>query len=147
MPETKFLEWNYPEENEDPHFEKLSAFFASIDDGLFGVMNSAGNVIIPPDTIVWNGLARSLSWTGYFEIPMMSIGFSLRVQFGPDGVNKVANFNDGDRLVITVPRSISGNVDANFQVVSGAVAIEHGLLTVGFCRNNKFYANFPQVYL
>ena len=146
MSKTRFLEWEFPSENEDPYFEKISELYSKIDDATFGVINTACNLIIPAPSITWVGGTKTLTWTGDFEVPLMRLGFSLKVQYGPDGVNKSVQFLDGERLIIVVPRTSGSNVTANFQKVSGNFAISHGLFTVGFCRGSAFYANFPQVY-
>lgn len=146
MSSTNYLNWEFPDENEDPYYEKISEFYTNIDDATFGLINTACNIVIPAPTISWVAGTRTLSWTGDFEIPLMKLGFSLKVQFGPDGINKSVSFLDGERLIVVVPRSSGGNVVANFQKVSGNFAISHGLFTVGFCRGSAFYANFPQVY-
>lgn len=143
---TNFFKWTYPEENDDPHFDVLQGFFVQQDETVFGLTNTACNIIIPPPTVSWNPGTKVLSWDDDFEIPLMSIGFSLKVKYGPDGVSRTATFSDGDRMIVTVPRTASGSVTANFALVNGAMTIANGIYTVGFCRGSKFYANLPQVF-
>lgn len=146
MPQTPYTGWNYPEENQDPHYDTLQTFFNEQDDTVYGLMNSAANIILPPGSMAWAQLTAggTLSWTGNFEIPLLC-GFSLYIQFAPDGVSKSVTLNDGDRLVVSVPRTASGIVNANFKVVNGAVTFENGLITVGFVRGNKFHHNLSSV--
>jgi hypothetical protein len=146
MIDTKYLGWSYPSENDDPYFDIIQGFFDQQDDTVFGLMNTAANIIIPPPTVTWASGTHTLTWDDDFEIPIMSAGFSLKVQYGPDGVTRSATFAEGQRMIVVVPRISSGEVTANFSVVGGGLTAESGLFTVGFCRNSKFYANFPQVY-
>lgn len=144
---TPCYEWEFPEENDDPYYEKIHTFFDQIDQATFALQNSASNVICPPSSVSWNGLAHTLTWNDDFIIPLMKSGFYLKVQYGPDGVSRSATFVPGQRLVVVIPVTSSGELTANFQVVNSKVAIEHGLFTVGFCYGNRFYANFPQVFI
>jgi len=146
MLETKYFSWTYPEENDDPHFETLEGFFQQQDDTTFGLMNTACNIIIPPTSVVWNGGTKTLTWNDDFEIPLMQAGFSLKIKYGPDGLTRSATFSDGDRMIVSVPRTSSGEVTANFALVNGSTSINSGLFTVGFCRGSLFYANLPQVF-
>lgn len=143
---TPFLKWPYPEDNDDPYFEVIDGLFKAQDDSVFGLLNTAGNIIIPPSSVLWNSGTSTLTWNNDFEIPIMSVGFSLSVQFGPDNVNRSATLQDGDRMIVTVPRTSTGAVSANFGVVNGAVSLVSGLFTVGFRRGSRFYANFPQIF-
>jgi|SRR6185295_2567547 len=146
MIDTPYFGWPYPEENDDPYFDEIAAFFVSQDDTVFGLMNTMANIIIPPSGVNWNPLSMTLTWNADFEIPLMATGFSLFVKYGPDQANRTAVLGDGGRLIVVVPRTSTGNVTANFSVVHGVVPIQTGLFTVGFCRGTHFYANFPQVF-
>jgi hypothetical protein len=146
MSSTPYFKWNYPDDTLEPYFDIISAFYTQQDNGVFALMNTAANIIIPPSTINWNPFTLTLSWVGSFQIPLMSSGFILNIPFGPDGVNSSVSFQNGSRLIITVPSTSGGAVTANFGLVHGAVSITDGLYTVGFCSGTKFYANFPQVY-
>lgn len=146
MRETPFFGWTYPDENEDPYDDNITSFYAQQEDTVFGLMNTAANLIIPPSTISWNPFTLTLTWNADFEFPLMSVAFSFFVQYGPDGLNRTATFIDGSRLVCTVPRTASQNLYGNFSVITSTPVLTSGLFTVGFCRGNKFYANFPQVY-
>jgi hypothetical protein len=145
--ETRFLKWNFPDENQDPFFDLISAFYAQQDAAVFSLLNTAANIVIPPSIVSWDQNTGTLTWNSDFEVPLMKSGFSLFVKFGPDAINRQAVMNDGDRLVVVAPNESGGTVNANFAVVSGAVAIQQGLFTVGFRRGNRFYGNFPQVFV
>lgn len=146
MSDTQFFKWTFPDENEDPHYEKLSNFFQLQENGIFGLLNTVGNIIIPPAGLSWNSGTKTLSWSGYFEIPLLASGFSLQVPYGPDGVNSSVSFLDGERLIVTVPFTSTGVVTANFAKSSGVQILSSNLFIVGFCRGSNFYGNFPQVY-
>jgi hypothetical protein len=146
MPDTKYFEWPYPNETEDPYYEKITDFFTRIDDQAFGMMNTAGNIIIPPTTIGWNALSNTLTWDTFFEVPLMSIGFTVKAEFAPDGISKSLVVPDGYRVTLVIPNTASGNTSVLIGLVNGAVSIQHGLITLGFARGNKFYANLPQVF-
>jgi hypothetical protein len=146
MLNTTYLGWSYPSDNDDPYFDVIQGFFEQQDDCVFGLMNTACNVIIPADGVTWDRISNTLSWSGSFEIPLMSVGFSLFIPFGPDGQTPKVQVLEGQRLIVTVPRISSGQVTGQFSVATGGLSAQSGLLTVGFCRNSKFYANFPQVY-
>jgi hypothetical protein len=139
---TPYFKWTYPEENKDPHFVDLKTFFYLVDDGTMGLLNTAGNVFIPPASVTWDPINLVLSWSGQFEIPLMSIGFSFYIPYGPDGLTPSATLSDGARLIVVVPRTASGNLTGNFQVVTSTQVIQNGLFTAGFCRGTKFYNNF-----
>ncbi len=144
--QTPYLKWQIPDENKDPHFDDLVALFHSMDDAVFGLMNTAGNVCIPAAGLSWNPFTLVLSWTGQFEIPLMSIGFSLLMPFGPDGLTKQIQLADGDRVIVTAPRTAGGNITANITKVSASPTIAAGLFTIGYCRGTSFYGNFPQTF-
>ena len=146
MINTPYHQWSHPEENDDPYYDIIADFFIEQDDTTFGLMNTASNIIIPPDIVSWNPIAHMLTWNNDFVIPLMSVGFNLNIQFGPDGLTRAATFAEGDRMIVVVPRTSTGTITANFSLVNGAVNIQNGLFTVGFCRGYKFYANFPQVF-
>lgn len=145
MPNTKFWNWTYPEDNEEPYFEKEEGFKTSTDSAVYSILNTASNIIIPPATISWDSMTKVLSWTGQFEIPLMSIGYSLLIPFGPDGLTASVTMNDGDRLYVVVPNTASGNVSTNLKIAVGKVTTEEGVITVGYCKNGNFYANFANV--
>lgn len=147
MPDTTYLKMTYPEENKDPHYDDLVALYGAIDERIYGLLNTTGNIIVPADGLSWNPGTKTLSWTGEFEIVIVKSGFSLKIPFGPDGINKSVTFLDGERLIVTVPSTSGGEVTANLAKISGAInTINPGLLILGFCRGTSFYANFPQVY-
>lgn len=144
MPSTKFLGWTYPDENVDPHFDILESFYKRQDISVYSLLNTANNIIIPPSSVSWNNLTKTLTWSGYFEIPIMSTGFTFKIFNGPDNLTPSITFNDGERMVITIPSSISENTTSYFRKTNGAVTVSDGLITIGFCRGDKFFANFPQ---
>lgn len=144
---TKHYEWDFPEDGEDPYIDRIEEFYKSIDSTVFSLHNTFGNVIIPPASTAWNGVSKIFSWSDDFEVPVMGIGFSLLIRFGPDNLTRQAQMIDGSRLVAVVPNSLAQNTVVNFQVVNSNLSIQNGLLTVGFCRGNRFYANFPTVYI
>lgn len=146
MPDTKYFEWSYPTETEDPYYEKISTFFTRIDDQAFAMMNTAANIIIPPTTLSWNFVTNTLSWDTFFEVPLMSIGFTVKAEFAPDGISKSLVVPDGYRVTLLIPNTAGGNTSVLIGKVTGAVNVEHGLITLGFARGNKFYANLPQVF-
>jgi hypothetical protein len=146
MPNSNFFGWTFPDDTQDPYFDTIRAFFSQQDESVFALLNSASNIIIPPSAVAWSPSFHQLTWNADFEIPLMKSGFSLKVKFGPDGINRFATINDGQRLIVTVPTTSTGEVTANFAVVDGIVTGRNGLFTVGFCRGLNFYANFPQVY-
>lgn len=146
MPDTKFFKWTYPSETEDPYYEKITTFFSRIDDQAFALLNTAGNIILPPDALSWNGATNTLSWDTYFEVPLMSIGFSIKAEYAFDGVSKSLVVPDGYRVNLVIPNTASSNSSVLISLSTGAVTVQHGLFTLGFCRGNKFYANLPQVF-
>lgn len=144
MADTKFFEWTYPEETEDPYYEKIVSFFSQIDDQAFAMMNTAANIVIPPETLSWDSSTNTLSWDTYFEVPLMGIGFTVKAEYGPDAVTKSVVVPDGYRVTLVIPNTASGNTSVLLGVVGGAVSVEHGLITLGFARGTRFYANLPQ---
>lgn len=146
LTQTPYFKWQIPDENEDPHFDKLVTLFQNIDDAVFGLINTAGNVCIPAAGLAWNPFTFVLSWTGQFEIPLVATGFSLLIPFGPDGVTKQITLADGDRVIATVPRTAGAHVTANLSKVSAPPTLAAGLFTIGYCRGTNFYGNFPQTF-
>lgn len=142
MPDTRFWKWTYPEDNEEPYFEKEENFKLSVDSATYSLMNTASNIIIPPTSIMWAG--GILSWVGQFEIPLMSIGYSVTVPFGPDNINTSVALSDGDRIYAVIPNTASTNIVVQMKKVSGKVPVEEGIITIGYCKNGNFYGNFAQ---
>lgn len=141
---TRFWSWVFPNENEDPHFQKLSDFYSRIDEHVFALANTCGNVLIPPNSLTWDSVQKRLSWDTSFEVPLISVGFSFKAEFAADGTKSVA-VPDGYRVVLTVPNISSNHTTGLVSVVPQAFELGAGTLVVGFCRGNKFYANLPLV--
>ncbi len=141
---TRFWSWVFPNENEDPHFQKLSDFYSRIDEHVFALANTCGNVLIPPNALTWDATLKRLSWDTHFEVPLISVGFSFKAEFSQDGLKSVA-VPDGYRVVLTVPNISAGNITGVVSVVPQAFEPGVGSYVVGFCRGNKFYANLPVV--
>lgn len=140
MNSTKWFQWVYPDDNQEPYFEKEEAFKQVQDASLFAVYNTALNIILPPSLVTWSGVR--LQWNGDFEIPLVDIGYSVLLRYAPDGVNQYVDLNDGDRLYAVIPNTSASNLVMNFKVGSGRIADRDGFVTFGFRRGSRFFANW-----
>ena len=147
MDTTTFNQWVIPDENKDPWYVDFVELIGGIDAGVYALQNTAGNVIIPLGTISWDGSYKRLSWTDDFLIPIIKSGFFLRVKFGPDGVNRYIDLNEGDRVYISVPTTSATEVTGLLQKTSGGMFGDQTIMTFGYLYGNKFYANLPTVIL
>ena len=146
MPNTNFFGFQFPDENEDPHYEKLASFFAQLDQGLFSsvVVGAGSNIIMNQGTVDFNMISLTvgrLTWTEDFEIPIMGSGFYCKGKYGPDGVNRQIDLVAGDRVVMDVPLSSIGDINVNLRKINGKVPAQLGLYTVGFMRGQQFFSN------
>lgn len=137
MPNTTFFGWSYPNDNDEPYFESEELFKQAQDITVYSLMNTANNVVIPPASIMWT--PNILSWSGSFEIPVMSNGYSAYVQFAPDGVSQSVALNDGDRIYVIVPTTLSTSTQLEMKIINGKVPTTNGVVTLGFCRGTSFY--------
>jgi len=151
MPESTHYKWGFPEEDTDPWFDDHSDFINRVDASTFALQASCANILIPANNIAWQFFYGPnygrLTWDDDFQVPILGSGFFLNISFGPDGQNRFMDLFDGDRVIITIPRTSTGNVLAGkFEISKSKLDARDGLFTVGFSKNNKFYANFPQIF-
>jgi hypothetical protein len=135
-----------PSEDKDPWYDDYVEFVNQVDNQFYGLLSSACHIIVPPTLVDWHAGTGRFSWNDDFRIPILGSGFILNVKFGPDGINRYADLNDGDKLIVTIPITSAGNTVANFQVVSGKVNWANGLFVFGMRMGNNFYANIPTVF-
>lgn len=143
MESTKLSLIPYPSDNDDPWFEGFQQTIDYVDNQIYGLLVTAGNIIIPPPNIVWNLSLSQLSWDDDFIVNILSSNFSFKIKYGPDGINRSMTLNDGDKVVITVPVSSASDVNGNFKIVSGKLQYATGIYVFGMRVGNKFYANLP----
>lgn len=139
---TKFWNFNFPNEDEDPWYDGFVEYGEQNDKAMFGLLSSAAGLIVSPN-ITWNGGTGRLSWDADFLMPILGSGFLLEIKYGPDGVNRWIDLNDGDKVIVTCPVISSANVSANFSKVSGKMNPSIGLFVFGFRHGINFYANLP----
>jgi hypothetical protein len=152
MPDTNFLGMTFPDENDDPWFDKIAGFFTQVDAQLYGMIATnqplmgGGVVSLAPQTV--SPPTAILSWTADFEILIPGSGSYLTIPFGPDQANRSIELVDGDRVIVTIPNTSTGAVTAYINKVNGALsktaANLQGLLTIGVYRNGIFYHNLPR---
>lgn len=130
----------YPDEKEDPFFDSFQSMINDMDDKFYGLLSSACNVVVSPN-ITWNASGSLLTWDDDFIIPILSTNRKLIVRYGPDLVSRSATVNDGDKLIITVPRSSAQDVIANLQIVSVSIPWQNGLFVLGMRSGNGLYMN------
>lgn len=143
MPNTRYWSTAYPGDNEDPWFEGFESFAQQIDTNLYGLLATAGSILIPPATITFNSLTSRMEWDADFVMPILGSGFLLNIRYGPDNTNRWIDLADGDKLVVTVPVTSSTNVNANFAKISSIVQPVAGLFIAGMRRGSKLYLNLP----
>lgn len=154
MGQTTYFGMDYPDENQDPYFDRIENFFMQIDQNFFamttlnqpmlgGGVVSLTNLSVPPNPYV-----GQLIWTQDFEMMIPASGFSFFVKFGPDGLTRSVILNDGDRLIVTIPYISSANISANFTKISGPITSQPqtGLWTLGIYRAGVFYSNLPKTF-
>lgn len=140
MANTKFYNTPVPNENDDPWFDTFEEYAKEIDADIFGLLSSAGNLIIPPASVSFS--FGTLSWVGSFQIPILGSGFFLNVTTGPDGLNPTVTMQNGDMLVVAVPVSSISSLTGRFAKVTGVVAAQQGLMICGMMQNGLFYHRF-----
>jgi len=143
MPESIFFKTPYPNEDTDPWTDEFANFVQQLDNQIFGLLSSAGSVLIPPTTITFNPSNGRLEWNDDFEMPILGSSFFLKIKYGPDGVNRWIDLADGDKLIVTVPLTSSENINANFGKISGKVNPFAGLFIAGVRRGASVYLNLP----
>lgn len=143
MPESLFFKTPYPSEDTDPWTDEFANFVQQLDNQIFGLLSTAGNILIPPTSVTFNPSNGRLQWNADFEMPILASNFFLKIQFGPDGVNRFIDLADGDKLIVTVPLNASQNINANFGKITGRVTPVAGLFIAGLRRGNSFYLNLP----
>lgn len=154
MGQTKYFGMDYPDENQDPYFDRIQNFFMQMDENLFALATVAQpmlgggvvtlvNISVPPNPYI-----GQLTWTQDFEMIIPASGFSFFVKFGPDQLNRTITLNDGDRVIVTVPFISSQNINANLSVISGPITsqAQQGLFTLGIYRAGVFYSNLPRTF-
>ena len=153
MPDTKNLGMSYPEENEDPHFEKLASFFEQIDQKIYA-LTAINQPILGGGNygITWiqqNPWQAKFTWDEDFEIQIPGSGYFLKIPFGPDHASREISLVDGDRVIVNVPFTSTEQVTGYFEVINGKLTRDvvnlEGLYTIGIFRNGKFYHNLPRV--
>lgn len=145
---------DYPDENQDPYFDRIENFFMQIDQNFFalatlgqpllgGGVVSLTNLSVPPNPYV-----GQLIWTQDFEMIVPGSGFSFFIKFGPDQATRSITLNDGDRVIVSIPFISSENISANFTTISGPITsqAQQGLFTLGIYRMGTFYSNLPRTF-
>lgn len=142
---TKFNQWPIPDEKKDPWYVDFVELLAQIDIGVYALQNTASNVIIPLGNVTWNGSFQQLSWSDDFLIPIIKSGTYLRVKYRVNSTERNISLQSGDRVVIVVPTTSSGEAVGYIDKISTPMNGNPTLFTLGFLYNNKFYANLPTV--
>jgi len=139
--ESDFTKIPYPEEKEDPFFESFQSMVKSIDSKIYGLLASAGNIVIPPNNINWDASQSLLTWDSDFIVPILSTNRKLFVRFGPDQITRTAIIADGEKLIIVAKLTSNEDIVANLQVISNEVPWEDGLFILGMRSGNGLYMN------
>jgi hypothetical protein len=152
MADTNFLGMTYPDENQDPYFDVISSFYADIDSRMYGLIAIQqpllGGGFIGFTNQSFNPFVGVLTWTENFEILIPGSGVYLQVPYGPDQSTRSIQLFDGDRVIISVPNTSTGEVTGYINKINGALTKDvvnlQGLYTVGIYRGGVFYSNLPK---
>ena len=139
--ETDFTKIPYPQEKEDPFYESFKSMIVAVDTKIYGLLSSAGNIVIPPNNMVWDASQSLLTWDSDFIVPILSTNRKLFVRFGPDQVTRTAIINDGEKLIIVAHLTSNEDVVANLQIVNNEVPWQDGLFILGMRSGNGLYMN------
>lgn len=143
MGSTRFFNTPYPNEDADPWFEDFQQYTEQIDNQIFGLLSTAGSILIPPSSISFNPSLGRLTWNDDFVMPILGSTHFLNIKFGPDNTNRWIDLNDGDKIIVSVPLASSENINANFAKISGRVVPTAGLFIAGIRRGFNVYMNLP----
>lgn len=117
MAKTPFKEWTYPDEFEDPFFDKFEAAMGSIDSSVHQNEVLTKTIIGGGGSISWTS-GGGVGWSEDFVVPIFESGFKVLVRFGPDEIARNAQLDDGEILYAEIAQAISENIVVNMAQAS-----------------------------
>ena len=141
MASTTFLGITYPDENENPFYNKYKAQMQSLDRILYQAKIQSQLIVGGGGTVSFNSTTNLLTWTSDLVIPIAIYGYKINVKFGPDYSTRQAALAEGSLMYVDIPFVLTGNVDRNIEVASSIDKNNHQLFVIGYRTGSKVYMN------
>jgi hypothetical protein len=135
---TIYNNFQFPEENEDPHFEKIASFFNSQDFLVFNNKLRSNFILAGGGTKSFSASTGLFSWTDNFALKIYQSGWILEYVYGPDGSNRAANVQPGQVIFGAFPASLSINQTRNLSVTD-KLGPKNDLFVLGWRYKDNLY--------
>lgn len=96
----------YPDEGDDPYFDRISSFFAGLDTFIFANMADRNMFLWGGGTLSFNSTSGAVTWTSPLLLIDLVSGFSVTI------AASTITLADGQCAYVDTDRSLSGNVTA-----------------------------------
>lgn len=123
------LNLQYPDENDNPFFEKIKSFFEGLDSHIFANMADRNTVLLGGGGVLLNSTTGVLSWSSDLLLVDAVSGYSIRI------VAANATLADGEMLYVDTARVLSEEAIATAEVAT-SVGVGAGKILLALREGN-----------
>ena len=139
MPKTIFNQKTYPNEDQDPYFTTITNFYNQNDLLLYMNKVRSTQLFAGGGTRTFDSGTGLLSWTEDFVLKNAFNGFLTQFVYGPDGVNREVNLQDGQILYGEIPSSQTVNASKNVFSADKLPDLNDNYVVIAFRHGNSLY--------